>query len=162
MRRGANRLALPSSPTRAPPGEFLDPTIWVYPPASPKQTAMRGEKRRCASCCLLLDQIIAGVSLEEVISMRPAMPSADSPTSLPNRAHSFATRLIRKVMKCALAAKTCLRPSSHSEPIGCSGPEPRLRATLSSRFNPALPAFSRTEFVAKDVAIEDSTCARGR
>jgi hypothetical protein len=76
--------------------------------------------------------------------------------------HSFATRLIRKVMKYALAAKTRLRPSNHSEPIGCSGPEPRLRATLSSRFNPALPAFSRTEFVAKNVAIEDSTCARGR
>ena len=43
-----------------------------------------------------------------------------------------------------------------------SGTEPRLRATLSSRFNPALPTFSRTAFVAKDVAIEDSTCARGR
>jgi hypothetical protein len=39
---------------------------------------------------------------------------------------------------------------------------PRLRATFSSRLNSALPAFSRTEFVAKDVATEDSTCARGR
>jgi hypothetical protein len=38
----------------------------------------------------------------------------------------------------------------------------RLRATLSSRFNPALPAFSRTPFVTKDIAIEDATCARGR
>ena len=33
---------------------------------------------------------------------------------------------------------------------------------LSSRLNPALPTFSRTEFVAKDVATEDPTCARGR
>jgi predicted DNA-binding WGR domain protein len=40
--------------------------------------------------------------------------------------------------------------------------EPRLRATFASRLNSALPAFSRTESVAKDVATEDSTCARGR
>jgi hypothetical protein len=37
-----------------------------------------------------------------------------------------------------------------------------LCATLSSGFNPALPAFSRTPFGAKDVAIEDPTCAGGR
>ena len=94
--------------------------------------------------------------------MRPATPSVDRPHPWRTERIRLQLELIRKVMKYALAAKTRLRPSNHSEPIGCSGPEPRLRATLSSRFNPALPAFSRTEFVAKDVAIEDSTCARGR
>ena len=43
------------------------------------------------------------------------------------------------------------------------GPRHRcLRATFSARFNPALPAFSRTPFVAKDIATEDSACARWR
>jgi hypothetical protein len=33
---------------------------------------------------------------------------------------------------------------------------------LTSRFNLPLPAFSRTPFVAEDIAIEDSTCTRRR
>ena len=49
-----------------------------------------------------------------------------------------------------------------SGPIGLIRAEPRLRPTLSARLNLALPTFSRPEFIAKDVATEDSTGARGR
>jgi hypothetical protein len=78
-----------------------------------------------------------------------------------NRAHS-AENLPNKVMKSAFASEDPLTPSGHSEPMGLSGKNRRLRATLSSRFNLALPAFPETPFVAKDIAIEDSTCARSR
>ena len=47
-----------------------------------------GEKRRCPSCCLSGDQIIIGGSLEEVMSMRSATPSADRP-------HPWRTERIR-------------------------------------------------------------------
>jgi hypothetical protein len=67
-----------------------------------------------------------------------------------------------KVMASALQAKIRSRRSNHPATSQAGRGEPRLRATFSSRLNSALPAFSRAQFVAKDIATEDSTCARGR
>ena len=79
--------------------------------------------------------------------------------------HSVASRLrtCRQSYEVRVADEDSLTTQrSPGDESGRSTTESRLRATFSWRLNPALAAFPRAEFVAKDVAIEDSTCSRGR
>jgi predicted DNA-binding WGR domain protein len=129
-----------------------------------KNTSCSGWRRRSAgSATFCATSVIIWVSLNRIGSL-----SQDRDATRPDSKATVRTRLR---LDCEPPLQSYEVSSASEDPLATQrsfGPDGLrrghrcLRATLSSRFNPVLPAFSRTPFVAKDVAIEDSSCARGR
>ena len=166
MRREANRLALPSSFTSASPAKFLVRQPGSFNARESKNTPYTGWRRRSAnSATFCATIVIIWASLSRIGFLNQDREAERYSSRLYGEPRAFDCASIEnlpyKVMKSALRAKIRSRPSGHSEPIGSAG-DTGAYATLSSRFNPALPAFSRTPFLAKDIAVEDTTCAGGR
>jgi hypothetical protein len=166
MRQGANRLALPYSFTSASPANISALKPRSFNARESKKTSCTEWRRRSADgATFCATRVVIWAWPNRIGSLDQDRRAERCSSGLYGETSAFVCSPIENLTRQRHEIRFCEQRPAHDLLVirnRSAWSQKCLNATFSSRFNPALPTFSRTPFVAKDVAIEDSTCARGR